>query len=46
MKLGRTPHFIPTDFATYLKSIALSAILNAEVYANAVSKTPAIVRYV
>ena len=40
MKLGIIPCFIPTLLAVYLNSIALSAILKAEVYARAVSKTP------
>lgn len=37
MKLGITPCFMPILFATYLYSIALSAIRRAEVYASAVS---------
>ena len=40
MKLGITPYFMPIDFAVYLNKIALSAILSAEVYASAVSRTP------
>jgi len=40
IKLGITPCFIPTLLAVYLNNIALSAILRAVVYANAVSKTP------
>ena len=37
IKLGRMPCFIPMLFARYLYRIALSAIRNADVYANAVS---------
>lgn len=40
MKLGMMPCFIPTLLAMYLNRIALSAIFSAEVYANAVSRTP------
>lgn len=40
MKLGITPCFMPIDFAVYLNKMALSAILSAEVYASAVSRTP------
>lgn len=40
MKLGVTPCFIPRLLATYLNRIALSAILSADVYASAVSRTP------
>jgi hypothetical protein len=40
MKLGITPRFIPMLLAKYLNKIPLSAIRSAEVYANAVSKTP------
>ena len=40
IKLGIIPCFIPTLFAVYLNKIALSAILKADVYASAVSRTP------
>lgn len=40
IKLGMIPCVMPTLFAVYLNKIALSAILRAEVYASAVSRTP------
>ena len=40
IKLGTTPRCMPILFARNLKRMALSAILRALVYANAVSNTP------
>ena len=40
MNVGMIPYLVPTLFATSLNKTPLSAMRDASVYANAVSKTP------